>query len=84
MSDTPILRCRFVILISGQGSNMQALVQACQSKACSGEVVSVVSNRAQAGGVLRTDKEVGPGRAGPGRAGRSRAVGIGSDAHATS
>ena len=51
MSEPEILRCRFVILISGQGSNMQALVQACQSKACPGEVVAVVSNRAQAGGV---------------------------------
>ena len=30
---------------------MQALVRACQSKACSGEVVAVVSNRAQASGV---------------------------------
>jgi phosphoribosylglycinamide formyltransferase-1 len=30
---------------------MQALVRACQSKACSGEVVAVVSNRAQAGGL---------------------------------
>ena len=52
MSDTPILRCRFVILISGQGSNMQALVRACQSKACPGEVVAVISNRAQAGGLV--------------------------------
>jgi phosphoribosylglycinamide formyltransferase-1 len=51
MSEPEILRCRFVILISGQGSNMQALVAACQSKACPGEVVAVVSNRAQAGGV---------------------------------
>lgn len=51
MSEPEILRCRFVILISGQGSNMQALAQACQSKACPGEVVAVVSNRAQAGGV---------------------------------
>ena len=51
MSEPEILRCRFVILISGQGSNMQALVQACQSKACLGEVVAVLSNRAQAGGV---------------------------------
>jgi len=51
MSEPEILRCRFVILISGQGSNMQALVQACQSKACPGEVVAVISNRAQAGGV---------------------------------
>jgi phosphoribosylglycinamide formyltransferase-1 len=51
MSEPEKSHCRFVILISGQGSNMQALVQACQSKACSGEVLAVVSNRAQAGGV---------------------------------
>ena len=30
---------------------MQALVHACQSKACAGEVVAVISNRAQAGGL---------------------------------
>ncbi len=51
MSDTHILRCRFVILISGQGSNMQELVRACQSEACPAEVVAVISNRAQAAGL---------------------------------
>ncbi|MEI8402200.1 MAG: phosphoribosylglycinamide formyltransferase [Alcaligenaceae bacterium] len=51
MSEPQILPCRFVILISGQGSNMRALVQACQSKACPGEVVAVVSNRPQAAGL---------------------------------
>jgi phosphoribosylglycinamide formyltransferase-1 len=51
MSEPQKSRCRFVILISGTGSNMQALVKACQSKACPGEVVAVISNRPQAGGV---------------------------------
>ena len=51
MSDTQIPLCRFVILISGQGSNMQALVQACQSKSCLAEVVAVISNRPQAAGL---------------------------------
>jgi phosphoribosylglycinamide formyltransferase-1 len=51
MSEPQKSHCRFVILISGTGSNMQALVRACQSKACEGEVVAVVSNRAQAAGL---------------------------------
>ena len=51
MSEPQKAHCRFVILISGTGSNMQALVRACQSKACAGEVVAVVSNRSQAAGL---------------------------------
>jgi len=51
MSEPQKSHCRFVILISGTGSNMQALVRACQSKACAGEVVAVVSNRPQAAGL---------------------------------
>jgi formyltetrahydrofolate hydrolase len=41
---------RIVILISGQGSNMEALVQACRRERWPAQVVAVVSNRPQAGG----------------------------------
>jgi phosphoribosylglycinamide formyltransferase-1 len=51
MSDPKNIRPRFVILISGQGSNMQAIVQACQTGACAAEVVAVIASRAQTAGL---------------------------------
>ncbi len=51
MSDPTLLRARFVILISGLGSNMQAIVQACQAKRCPADVVAVISSRAQSTGL---------------------------------
>jgi phosphoribosylglycinamide formyltransferase-1 len=51
MPDTPISRARFVILISGHGSNMQAIAQACQAGRCSAEVVAVLASRVQTVGV---------------------------------
>jgi phosphoribosylglycinamide formyltransferase-1 len=42
---------RIVILISGRGSNMQAIVQRCQAEAWPAQVVAVVSNRPQAEGL---------------------------------
>jgi phosphoribosylglycinamide formyltransferase-1 len=52
MPDPQKLRPRFVILISGQGSNMQAIVQACQSGDCAAEVVAVVASRAETAGLV--------------------------------
>ena len=52
MPVTPNSRARFVILISGQGSNMQAIVRACQAGLCSAEVVAVLASRPKAAGVL--------------------------------
>jgi phosphoribosylglycinamide formyltransferase 1 len=57
MPDTPNSRARFVILISGQGSNMQAIVQACQSGRCSAQVVAVVASRAQTGGIAWAEEQ---------------------------
>lgn len=37
--------CRFVVLISGQGSNMRAIVEACRDKTIAGTVVAVIANR---------------------------------------
>lgn len=51
MSDPKNIRPRFVILISGQGSNMQAIVQACQTGACAAEVAAVIASRAQTPGL---------------------------------
>ena len=42
---------RIVILISGQGSNMQAIAQACAAEAWPAKVVAVVGNRPQAPGL---------------------------------
>jgi phosphoribosylglycinamide formyltransferase-1 len=40
-----------VILISGRGSNMEAIVQRCAAEAWPARVVAVISNRADAGGL---------------------------------
>src|SRR5690606_26337335 len=42
------LRRRFVVLVSGRGSNMRAIVQALRDRTLPGEVVAVVSNNTQA------------------------------------
>ena len=51
----PTLRAamkRIVILISGRGSNMQAIVQACAEQAWPARVVAVVANRPGAAGLV--------------------------------
>jgi phosphoribosylglycinamide formyltransferase 1 len=40
-----------VILISGRGSNMEAIVQACQREAWPARIAAVISNKADAGGL---------------------------------
>jgi phosphoribosylglycinamide formyltransferase 1 len=42
---------RIVILLSGQGSNMQAIVERCASEAWPARVVAVLSNKAEAHGL---------------------------------
>ena len=42
---------RIVILISGRGSNMEAIVQACAREGWSAQVAAVISNRADAAGL---------------------------------
>ncbi len=44
---------RLVVLISGRGSNMEALLEAAAAPACPYEVVAVVSNRPGAAGLAR-------------------------------
>ena len=44
---------RLVVLISGNGSNLQAIMDACSSGELDAKVVSVISNKADAYGLLR-------------------------------
>ena len=46
-------RLRLVVLISGSGSNLQAIIDACADGTIEGEVVAVISNRPDAYGLER-------------------------------
>jgi phosphoribosylglycinamide formyltransferase-1 len=48
-----VARLKCAVLISGRGSNLQALLEACAEPAFPAEIVAVVSNRADAGGLER-------------------------------
>lgn len=48
--------CRIVVLISGNGSNLQAIIDAIASKQIPAEMVSVISNKADAYGLERANK----------------------------
>jgi len=47
------MTARLVVLISGNGSNLQAILDACKSGELNAEVVSVISNKADAYGLVR-------------------------------
>lgn len=51
-----IRKIRIGILISGRGSNMNALVEACTDPAYPGRIVTVISNRPQAPGLALAQK----------------------------
>ena len=44
---------RLVVLISGSGSNLQAIIDACQNNEVNGEICAVISNKADAYGLVR-------------------------------
>jgi phosphoribosylglycinamide formyltransferase-1 len=44
---------RVGVLISGRGSNLQALIEACRDPATNARIVLVLSNKADAGGLVR-------------------------------
>lgn len=48
---------RLVVLVSGQGSNLQAIIDACKNKEISAQVVAVISNKEDAYGLERARKE---------------------------
>lgn len=52
MDDKP----RLVVLISGNGTNLQAILDACQSGELPAQVVAVVSNKVDAYGLVRAEK----------------------------
>lgn len=47
------MTARLVLLISGNGSNLQAILDACKSGELSASVVAVISNKAEAYGLIR-------------------------------
>ncbi len=51
MSNAATRRTRVAVLVSGTGSNMAALVEAARAPGCPFEVVLVLSNRPEAGGL---------------------------------
>ncbi|MFA5773891.1 MAG: phosphoribosylglycinamide formyltransferase [Ilumatobacteraceae bacterium] len=46
-------RHRIVVLASGEGTNLQAIIDACESDLINGRVVAVVSNQASSGAIRR-------------------------------
>jgi phosphoribosylglycinamide formyltransferase-1 len=46
---------RIVVLISGSGTNLQAIIDACETTDYPGEVIGVVSNKADAYGLTRAE-----------------------------
>lgn len=48
--------CRIVVLISGNGSNLQAIIDAIEAGQIPAEIVAVVSNKAEAYGLERAGK----------------------------
>ena len=48
-------RVPVAVLISGRGSNMQALVEACEREGYPAEIVAVISNRPDAAGIAWAD-----------------------------
>lgn len=52
-----MMGCRIVVLISGGGSNLQSIIDAAQAQQLGGgDVVAVISNKADAGGLQRAER----------------------------
>lgn len=51
-----MLKARIVVLLSGNGSNLQALIDACQSGSLPADIVAVISNKAEAFGLSRASR----------------------------
>ena len=49
---------KIAVLISGQGNNLQAIIDACQRQQISAEIVCVISNKANAFGLIRAKSAV--------------------------
>src|SRR6056297_865861 len=55
MGSTPARPKRLVVLVSGSGSNLQAIIDACTSKRLRADVVAVVSNKSDVFALQRAD-----------------------------
>ena len=49
-------KLRIGVLVSGSGTNLQAIIDACQKGALTAEVTVVITNRADAGAIFRCEK----------------------------
>ena len=49
-------RLKVAVLISGSGTNLQALIDACAAPAFPAEITKVISNRPGAGGIARAEQ----------------------------
>lgn len=56
MTDHVSHKARLCVLISGSGSNLQAIMDACHGHMLNAEVVQVISNRADAYGLVRAQQ----------------------------
>ncbi len=65
---------RLVVLVSGEGTNLQAVIDGCGDGSILADVVAVVGNRAQAGGLKRARAEGIPTIAVPPESGEQRAA----------
>ncbi len=48
--------CRIVVLLSGEGTNLQAIIDASNDSSFSGQIVAVIANKANAQGLIRASK----------------------------
>jgi len=53
---------KIAILISGQGSNLQAIIEACQTGFIPGKVVTIISNKIDSFGLERAESAGIPSR----------------------
>lgn len=60
-----MMKARLVVLVSGSGSNLQALIKGCAEGVLSAEIVLVVSNNPDAYGLIRAQNAHIPARALP-------------------
>jgi phosphoribosylglycinamide formyltransferase-1 len=70
----PAIPARIAVLVSGEGSNLQALIDATRAHKVAGEIVVVVSNRAAARGLERAKSAGIPAVHLPAQRGAERAV----------
>ena len=56
MTDNKSPKARLCVLISGSGSNLQAIMDACHGRRLAAEVVQVISNRTDAYGLVRAQQ----------------------------